>query len=256
MSILDRFKLDGRVALVTGGSRGLGETMAEGLAEAGANVAITSRNLDECQAVADRIADATSKEVLALQADVSKPDQVNNMAATVLDRFGQIDILVNNAGVNNRDSTLDLSPENWQAVLDINLSGPLYCAQAVLPNMIERQYGRIINISSIFGMVGFPTRSPYTATKGGLLNMTRCWALEYGKDGITVNALCPAQFDTPLNQPLKQNPEVYQSFIDRIPLGRWGDLPEIASTIVFLASDASSFITGAAIPLDGGWTAQ
>ncbi|GIX06365.1 MAG: 2-deoxy-D-gluconate 3-dehydrogenase [Candidatus Poribacteria bacterium] len=256
MSVLDRFRLDGRVALITGGSKGLGECMAQGLAEAGANVAITSRHLDECRATAERIAQATGREVLPLQGDVTNEADVQATVAATLERFGQIDILINNAGTNVRDATLELSVEDWQRVLDVNLTGCFLYAKAVLPHMVARKYGRIINMSSIFGVVGFPARSPYTASKGGLLNMTRTWALEFAKDGITVNAICPGPFDTPMNRPLKNNPEAYQAFVSRIPMGRWGQLEELASVAVFLASDASSYITGAAILVDGGWTAQ
>jgi NAD(P)-dependent dehydrogenase (short-subunit alcohol dehydrogenase family) len=256
MGILDRFRLDGRVAVVTGGSKGLGEAMADGLAEAGASVAIVSRHLDECRSVAERIARDAGGDVLPLEADVSRAEQVREMAQAVLERFQRVDILVNNAGVNVRKATLDLTVEEWQEVVDINLTGPLLCAQAVLPTMVAQQYGRIINISSIFGAVGFPARSPYTATKGGLLNMTRAWALEYAREGITVNAICPGPFDTPMNRPLRQNPEAYQAFLARIPMGRWGALPELASAVVFLASEAASYITGAALFVDGGWTAQ
>ncbi|MBM3215330.1 SDR family oxidoreductase [Candidatus Poribacteria bacterium] len=256
MGILDRFRLDGRVAIVTGGSKGLGEAMALGLAEAGANVTITSRHLDECEAVATSISAATGRDVLPLQADVTSPDEVGGMAQETLDRFGRIDILVNNAGVNVRTSTLELSLDDWQRVIDINLTGPLLCAQAVLPTMLEQKHGRIINMSSILGAVGLASRSPYTATKGGLLNMTRAWGLEYAGTGVTVNAVCPGPFDTPMNRPLTQNPEAYQAFLSKIPMGRWGDTVELASVIVFLASDASSFMTGSALFVDGGWTAQ
>jgi len=136
------------------------------------------------------------------------------------------------------------------------LTGPFLCAQAVLPTMLAQKYGRIINISSILGAVGLAGRSPYTATKGGLLNMTRTWALEYAKDGITVNAVCPGPFDTPMNRPLTQDPEAYRAFLSKIPMGRWGDTVELASVVVFLASEASSFMTGTALFVDGGWTAQ
>ncbi|MAE67474.1 MAG: 2-deoxy-D-gluconate 3-dehydrogenase [Phycisphaeraceae bacterium] len=256
MSILDLFSLGGRAAIVTGGSKGLGEAMAQGLAEAGADVVITSRHLDECAAVAERIAAATGRTIVPIEADVSKADDVGAMTQAALDRFGRIDVLVNNAGVNNRDATLDLSMDDWQTTVDINLTGPLLCAKAVVPTMQKQQRGRIINLSSILGLVGHPARSPYTATKGGLLNMTRCWAIEFARDGITANAVCPGPFDTPLNQPVKSNPELYKAFLQKIPMGRWGELDELTGVIVFLASDASSYMTGAAITVDGGWTAQ
>ncbi len=256
MGVLDRFRLDGRIALVTGGSKGLGEAMALGMAEAGAKVVITSRHLNECEETAQRVIDSTGAEVLALQGDVTDKSQVQGNVAAALARFGRLDILVNNAGTNVRTGTIDLPLEDWQRIVDVNLTGPFICAQAVLPTMIEQGYGRIINMSSIFGAVGFPSRTPYTATKGGLLNMTRAWALEFAQTGVTVNAICPGPFDTPMNRPLRDNPEVYEAFIAKIPMGRWGDLEELSATAVFLASDAASYMTGSALFVDGGWTAQ
>jgi NAD(P)-dependent dehydrogenase (short-subunit alcohol dehydrogenase family) len=256
LSVLDRFRLDGRVAFITGGSKGLGEAMALGFSEAGAKVVITSRHADECEETAQRVIDATGGEVLALEGDVTDKAQVHANVAEAVAAYGGVDILVNNAGTNVRVGTVDLALEDWQRIVDVNLTGPFLCGQAVLPIMIEKGYGRIINLSSIFGAVGFPERTPYTATKGGLLNMTRAWALEFAKDGITVNALCPGPFDTPMNRPLRDDPEVYQKFVAKIPMGRWGDLEELASTAVFLASDASSYVTGSALFVDGGWTAQ
>jgi NAD(P)-dependent dehydrogenase (short-subunit alcohol dehydrogenase family) len=256
LGILDRFGLDGRVALVTGGSKGLGEAMALGLAEAGAKVAITSRHADECEETAQRIIDATGADILALEGDVTDKAQVEANVADTLAHFGQLDILVNNAGTNVRTGTIELPLEDWQRIVDVNLTGPFICAQACLPHMVARGYGRIINLSSIFGAVGFPSRSPYTATKGGLLNMTRAWALEFANDGITVNAICPGPFDTPMNRPLRDDPVAYQTFVSKIPMGRWGDLEELSSVAVFLASEASSYVTGSALFVDGGWTAQ
>ncbi|MBT3268895.1 SDR family oxidoreductase [Candidatus Poribacteria bacterium] len=256
MGVLDRFRLDGRVALVTGGSKGLGEAMALGLAEAGAKVVVTSRHADECEETAQRIIDATGGDILALEGDVTDKAQVEANVADTLAHFGQIDILVNNAGTNVRTGTIDLPLEDWQRIVDVNLTGPFICAQACLPHMVERRYGRIINLSSIFGAVGFPSRSPYTATKGGLLNITRAWALEFANDGITVNAICPGPFDTPMNRPLRDDPVAYQTFVSKIPMGRWGDLEELSSVAVFLASEASSYVTGSALFVDGGWTAQ
>lgn len=230
--------------------------MALGLAEAGAKVVITSRHADECEETAQRIIDATGGDILALEGDVTDKGEVEANVAETLDRFGQLDILVNNAGTNVRTGTIDLPLEDWQRIVDVNLTGPFICAQACLPHMVEQRYGRIINLSSIFGAVGFPSRSPYTATKGGLLNMTRAWALEFANDGITVNAICPGPFDTPMNRPLRDDPVAYQTFVSKIPMGRWGDLEELSSVAVFLASEASSYVTGSALFVDGGWTAQ
>ncbi len=230
--------------------------MALGLAEAGAKVAITSRHADECEETAQRIIDATGADILALEGDVTDKAQVEANVADTLAHFGQLDILVNNAGTNVRTGTIELPLEDWQRIVDVNLTGPFICAQACLPHMVARGYGRIINLSSIFGAVGFPSRSPYTATKGGLLNMTRAWALEFANDGITVNAICPGPFDTPMNRPLRDDPVAYQTFVSKIPMGRWGDLEELSSVAVFLASEASSYVTGSALFVDGGWTAQ
>ncbi|GIX06364.1 MAG: short-chain dehydrogenase [Candidatus Poribacteria bacterium] len=256
MSVLDRFRLDGRKAFVTGGSKGLGAAMAQALAEAGADVAIASRHPEECRATADRIHRATGRTVLAYRLDVADREAVQQVVHSIEEAFGRIDILINNAGAVSRKTTVELPLEEWQHLLDVNLSGPFYCAQAVLPGMVQRRYGRIINISSTFGAVGFPGRSPYTASKGGLLNMTRTWALEFAKDGITVNAICPGPFDTPMFSGVKNNPQALSEFLSRVPMGRLGNPEELGAVAVFLASEAASYITGAAIFVDGGWTAQ
>ena len=256
MGVLDRFRLDGRIALVTGGSKGLGAAMAYALAEAGADVATVSRHFDECQAAATEIASATGREILPVRADVAKPEEVRAMVKTVHRRFGRIDILINNAGAVSRCTTTELPLAEWQALVDVNLTGPFLCAQAVLPGMVAQRHGRIINVSSTFGLVGFPGRSPYTATKGGLLNMTRTWALEFAKDGITVNAICPGPFDTPMFSGVKRNPTLLETFLERVPMGRLGDPEELGAVAVFLASDAASYVTGSAVVVDGGWTAQ
>jgi len=256
MGVLDRFRLDDRVAIVTGGSKGLGEAIALGLAEAGASVAITSRHLDECQETGRRIAGKTNADVFALQADVADAAQIEYARDEVLERFGRIDILVNNAGINVRTETLDLSIEEWQAVIEVNLTGPLLCMKSVLPTMLAAGWGRIVNIASTLAVVGLGRRAPYTASKGGLLNMTRDAALEFAATGVTVNAVCPGPFDTPLNRPVRDNPDLYQSFLSKVPMGRWGDPSELAPAVLFLASEASSFVTGAALLVDGGWTAQ
>jgi NAD(P)-dependent dehydrogenase (short-subunit alcohol dehydrogenase family) len=249
------FRLDGRRALVTGGGTGLGEVMATALAQAGADVAIASRNLAQCQAAAARIAQDTGRRTFAAQADVTSQPQVERMLAEVEADLGPIDILVNSAGVNVRGASHELAEADWDRVIDVNLKGPFLCARALGPRMCQRGWGRIINLGSILSVIALPGRAPYASAKAGVVNLTRVLALEWAASGVTVNAICPGPFGTEMNKPLLEDPVKYKAFIEKIPLGRWGDLREIAGPAVFLASDAASFITGAALFVDGGWTA-
>ena len=254
--VLDSFRLDGRMALVTGGTRGFGRVIAEAYAEAGADVAICSRDADAAAAVAEDIARTTGRRTLGLRADVSDPASVDGLIATVLDRFGGLDTLVNNAGINIRRPVEDLSEQDWRTVLGANLDGTFYCSRAVSRHMKERRFGRVLNVSSMMAVASLAGRVPYTAAKAGILAMTRTLALEWAPHGVTVNALCPGPFLTEMNAPIMGNPEQFEFFRARIPLGRWGNPPEIAGPALFLASDAASFMTGACLFVDGGWTAQ
>jgi len=255
-NVLDSFRLDGKRALVTGGGKGLGQVIATALAQAGAEVAIASRNLEQCQATAAEMALATDQRVIALAADVTRADDVTRLAEQVREALGPIDILVNNAGINVRGAAQELAEDDWDAVIAINLKAPFLCARAFGPAMAERGWGRIINLGSILSVVALPGRAPYASAKAGLLNLTRVLALEWATSGVTVNALCPGPFATEMNLPLLNDPEKYQAFVQKIPLGRWGELPEIAGAAVFLASPGASFVTGSALFVDGGWTAQ
>ena len=255
-TVLDSFSLDGRRALVTGGNKGLGRVMAGALAEAGAAVAVVSRTLPECRTAASEIADATGKETIALAADVTQASEVERLAAEVEQTFGPIDILVNNAGVNIRGASHELAESDWDTVIGVNLKAPFLCARVFGPGMCARGWGRVINMGSILSVIGIAGRAPYASAKAGLLNLTRVLALEWAAQGVTVNALCPGPFATDMNLPLLEDPEKYKAFVAKIPMGRWGELHEVAGAAVFLASDAASFVTGSALFIDGGWTAQ
>ena len=256
MSVLDQFRLDTRRALVTGGARGLGRVMAEALAQAGADVAITSRAADAVHQAAGQMAASTGRVVRGYVGDVRDSADIARLAAEVESTLGPVDILVNNAGINVRGPSEELSEADWDAVIDTNLKGPFLCARTFGPRMAARGWGRIINLGSILSVIALPGRAPYAASKAGVANLSRVLALEWAGRGVTVNALCPGPLVTDMHKPLINDPEKYQAFVAKIPMGRWGELHEIAGVTVFLASDASSFVTGSLLFVDGGWTAQ
>lgn len=256
-TVLDYFHLDGRRALVTGGAKGLGRVIAGALAEAGADVAVVSRTLAECETAAGEIAAATGRRAVAVAADVTLAAEVERMAGEAESALGgPVDILVNNAGINIRGAVHELDEADWDAVIAINLKAPFLCARRFGPGMCERGWGRVLNLGSILSAIGIPGRGPYGAAKAGVLNLTRVLALEWATKGVTVNALCPGPFATDMNKPLLDDPEKYKAFVAKIPMGRWGELHEVAGAALFLCSDAASFVTGSALFIDGGWTAQ
>ena len=256
MRVLEKFRLHNRVALVTGGSRGLGKAMALALVEAGGGVALTSRNLTQAQSAAAEIETATGQMCRGYGCDVADPEQVEATVSQVVADFGRVDVLVNNAGINIRGAIETLSLDEFEAVQATNVTGVWLMCRAVAPFLKAQQYGRVINMGSILSLVSIADRTPYAASKGAVMQLTRTLALEWAPYAITVNAILPGPFGTEMNQSLLDDPEKYQAFVDRIPIGRWGELDEIGGLVVFLASEASSFITGTGILIDGGWAAQ
>ncbi|MPY88182.1 MAG: SDR family oxidoreductase [Luteitalea sp.] len=252
---LDKFRLDGRRALVTGGARGIGRAIAGAFAEAGADVALASRSTAACETAASEIAEATGRRARAFTADVTVAGDVERLMAEIDKALGPLDILVNNAGTNVRGPAEQLTEADWDVVIDTNLKGPFLCARAVGPGMAARGWGRIINLGSIMGVVALAGRAPYASSKAGVMNLTRVLALEWASRGVTVNALCPGVFATEMNRQLMNDPEKYQDFVRRVPMGRWGELHELTGAALFLASDAASYVTGSSLFVDGGWTA-
>ena len=255
-NVLDYFRLDHRRALVTGGAKGLGRVIAQALAEAGAEVAITSRTLTECRTAAEEITAATGRSTFAVAADVTKLADIEALKAAVEHNLGPIDILVNNAGINIRGNIDELSEDDFDAVMAANVKGPFLCARAFGPAMCERGWGRVVNLGSIMSVISLAGRTPYASSKAAILGLTRTLALEWATKGVTVNAICPGPFATEMNTQLLNDPAKYRAFVEKIPMARWGELHEITGAALFLASDAASYVTGSTLFVDGGWTAQ
>ncbi|MDP6830776.1 MAG: glucose 1-dehydrogenase [Alphaproteobacteria bacterium] len=245
------FRLDGRRALITGSTRGLGLAIARAMAEQGAQVIINSRNADDCQATAEALA-RQGHAVQALPFDASDGPDREAALAGIRDN---IDILVNNAGINHRVPLADFDEGAWRNVLDVNLTAPFLLAQLVAPGMVKRGWGRIINIASIMAQVGRATIPAYVSSKHGLVGLTKTLAIELGPHGVTVNAINPGYFATEFNTPLMADPDFDAMVKAHTPVGRWGDPAELAGAAVFLASEAGSYVNGAALTVDGGMTA-
>ena len=248
------FRLDGQIALVTGGSKGLGKIMAFGLASAGARVAICSRNADEASQVAQEIAAESGQTVIGLRCDVSDAEAVPALVETVASELGDVNVLVNNAGVNIRGPIDELDFDSFRKVFQVNVDGVWLASRAVVPAMKAAGGGRIINVASTLGLVGLANRTPYASSKGAVVQMTRALALELAPHNILCNAICPGPFLTPMNLPIKDTEEAKKNIVGAVPLGRWGELQEICGAVVFLSSPASSYMTGSMLTVDGGWT--
>lgn len=256
MSIEKLFDLSGKVALITGGSKGLGYAMAKGFAMAGATVVITSRHRSEVEQAAQSLETFNVKS-LGICADVKDIPQAESTVQEITRKFGRLDILVNNAHAGSRKSALDISEEFWNNVLDTNLKAPFFWAQAAARQMIKQnEGGRIINISSVGGMVAQRENSPYGASKGGMNQLTRNLAVEWAKYNILVNAIAPGSFMTEGNEKHLSNPQNIQHNLTKICLERIGKPDEVIGTAVFLASEASTYVTGQILYIDGGWTVE
>lgn len=245
------FDLKGRVALVTGGSKGLGKAMARGFAEAGANIVICSRHEGELKAAAAEIQQGTEARVAWFVTDMTKRDEIAKLATSALADMGRVDILVNNAGSNIPQAIDQIRDEDWDRIIELNLNSCMVMTRALVPQMKERRWGRIIHISSVMGLASKAGRNSYSATKAALIGLARASALDLGHFGITVNCIAPGPFLTDLPASVLSADE-QKTFADRTAVGRWGDPREIAGPALLLASDAGSYITGTTLLVDGG----
>jgi gluconate 5-dehydrogenase len=245
------FDLSGQVAIVTGTSRGLGQHFARALAKAGADLVITSRDSKTLSKFEDEIK-ATGRRVLSLELDVRNLQSIQNMAAAAEKFYGRLDILVNNAGCNVRKPALDVTWDDWNLILETNLRGSFFVAQEVARRMVQRGYGRIINIGSVTSVAGYAGLGPYGASRGGIRQLTMSLADDWGKHGITVNCLAPGWFCTDQNRVLYENKEWVDYLSDRIPVKRPGDVRDLDAAVVFLAAESSRYVTGQTLLVDGG----
>lgn len=247
--------LKGKVALVTGGSKGIGYGMASALANVGADIAIVSRNLSEGEKAAEDMRQF-GVQSMAIACDVTAVKQVDDMVGKVIERFGKVDVLLNNAGMNIRRPIVDIEESDWDKVLTTNLKGIFLVGQRVGKEMIKQRSGKIINTCSIASFIGLKALASYGASKGGVAMLTKVMALEWAEYNVQVNGICPPYIRTPMTAKWLSNKEKLQWIIDSTPLGRLGEVDDLAGPIVFLASDMSNFVTGHILAVDGGWTAQ
>lgn len=252
--ILDRFRLDGQVALITGGNRGLGLGMAAALAEAGADIVSVQRSID-VPALRERV-HAAGRRLLPLALDLAAPDTAQHALAATLEHFGRVDILVNNAGIQRRAPATDFSLGDWQAVLAVNLDAVFRLCQVVGRELVRQGHGKIINIASLLAIQGGITVPAYAASKHAVAGLTKALCNEWASHGVNVNAIAPGYMDTDLNVALLADPVRSRAINERIPAGRWGTADDVAGAVVFLASRASDYVHGQLLVVDGGWLAR
>lgn len=250
------FDLSNKSAIVTGGSKGLGLAIAAGLASAGASVMLFNRNMREGQTAAEHLQSTYGVKAISFAGDITNREHTERMAEEAMKAFGRIDILVNSAGINIRGAIDEVTPEDFVRVMDVNVTGTWLASRAVTPYMKKQGSGKIINLASTLGLVGLSNRTPYTSSKGAVVQMTRALALELSPFNINVNAICPGPFLTEMNQPIADSDEAKKFVVGATALGRWARLEEIQGTALLLASDAASYMVGSIIPVDGGWTAK
>jgi len=248
------FDLHGKTALITGGNGGIGLGIANGFAESGANIAVAGRNTTKTEEVVAALSDRNTSAI-GIEVDVANQESVEDMITNTLEAFGQIDILVNNAGIGIRNLPHEYNLEDWNKVININLTGAFLCSKAVYPNMKTRGSGKIINIGSMTSIFGLDWAIAYASSKGGIVQLTKTLAVSWAKDGIQANSILPGWIHTDLTQGIKDNyQDRYDHILSRIPENRWGEPADLSGTAIFLASDASNYVTGVSIPVDGGYT--
>jgi gluconate 5-dehydrogenase len=252
--VLSKFSLDGKTCIVTGASRGLGKTMAIALGQAGANVAAIARSEKAIEETADVIK-SFGQRAIAVRCNLRDSQSIDAMVDRVLSEFGKIDVLVNNAGGGDFKPLVEMSDDQWHRIIDLNLSATFRVCRAVGPHMIKRRRGKVINMSSMYGLIGEKNVTAYCASKGAVIQFTRALALEWAEHNIAVNVLAPGYMYTERTSSVFDNPEIGARLIERVPMGRVGQPDDLAPLIVYLASDASDFMTGSVIVIDGGLTA-